>query len=222
MATVVQCDDGCGLVQLNPNSNYDGGYLTAGDPGTVHACGMQTKTLELSPLHHFDMSAEIPSGDTVTAASLFLYLTTWGGESGVNIEDYTFTIYRVLRSAYNSDDWVTSEATWNIYKTGSNWGTAGCKNVTDRTATNMVQYSVPPAENWPTWTEIDVTELVKDAHAEDQILNILNCGLLVLSGESDVAYYAYSSYGAASNKPYLSITHEAGAPPTFVPQVMIF
>jgi hypothetical protein len=48
----------------------------------------------------------------------------------------TYKFYRVLR------DWVYDEATWNVYSTGNNWGTAGAENTTsDRDSVEMASVS---------------------------------------------------------------------------------
>jgi hypothetical protein len=71
----------------------------------------------------FDLSS-LPSSITVSSARVELYLwDAFGGSSQV------FTGYRLLRN------WTESTATWNVYTTASNWGTAGGTNATDRSAT---------------------------------------------------------------------------------------
>src|ERR1039458_7564453 len=74
---------------------------------------------------NFDFSAVVPAGATITLAtlSLYAYLENAGE---------TITCYRLLRTG-----WVDSQATWNIYKTGSSWTTAGAlSDGNDFTSTN--------------------------------------------------------------------------------------
>lgn len=201
MATIVNCDDSCDLGEIMPNTNFDGGRHA----GVKHYCGMETKALEASPLLRFDFSAEVPNGDTITAASLFLYETSYQEQVGLNIEDYTFLIYKCLRV------WPTDEATWNIWKAANNWTTAGADgHATDVDKNVNASYTGPNFVN--TWVEIDVLDLVNDVQGNGQILNISMDGNQALVGEEDFLYWRFSSYGAEANQPYLSITHE-GEPP---------
>jgi transcription elongation factor len=74
----------------------------------------------------FDFSALVPTGATITSAILSLF------HRSNYATGRTIAVYRLLRT-----DWVESQATWNSYKTGSAWGTAGCGNsTTDYTTTN--------------------------------------------------------------------------------------
>lgn len=70
-------------------------------------------------LIEFDLSS-IDGGATVSSATLYL----WSADSAATKDHYIYEL-RAGRA-----DWVEGEATWNIYKTGSNWGTAGCANTT--------------------------------------------------------------------------------------------
>lgn len=218
MATTIIGVDGCDLRGLVPGSNFDGGaYPAHGALDDCHICGMETKEAECSPLHHFDFS-EIDSGDTIAAASLFFYCVEVWEQFGFNNEDYTYAIYRCLKDAYvtdpDYDDWLTSEATWQIAHNGTPyaWETEGCKGVTDRTATHFAPYTGPSADGCPKWVEVDVLDMVNDVHPLDQILNVLNCGHQTLLGQDDFLSWRYHSYTAATNKPYLELTVE-GAPP---------
>lgn len=78
-------------------------------------------------LQKYSLSS-IPTGSIITAASLIL--TVANNDRSDN--ERTIRAFRVLR------DWVQAQATWNIYSTGNNWGTAGCANTTtDREATDI-------------------------------------------------------------------------------------
>ena len=61
----------------------------------------------------FDLST-LPPKALVTAATLKLYSYDYSGPTGV-----TFRVYQITQP------WVESEVTWNSYKTGSLWATAG-------------------------------------------------------------------------------------------------
>jgi hypothetical protein len=77
----------------------------------------------------------IPAATSVSAASLFLYQVA---EDATN--SATFSVYRLLR------DWVESQATWDIWKTSNNWGTAGAANDTDRNPTVLASLSLSGTE----------------------------------------------------------------------------
>jgi len=72
---------------------------------------------EIGGLIRFTGMSSIPSSATVSAASLNLYRYE-GSQSTAD----TLTTKQVLR------DWVASEATWNIWKTGNSWTTPGCRS----------------------------------------------------------------------------------------------
>jgi len=94
-------------------------------------------------LLQFDISS-LPAGAVLTAATLYLYY--YAAQQGTPT-GRTYNCYRVLRR-----DWVELEATWNIYKTGSNWTTAGCGNTTDDyTTADGASATVPAVTNWMSW-----------------------------------------------------------------------
>src|SRR6185295_14148297 len=67
---------------------------------------------------------------TISAASLTLNLES-------NTSSTAGHVYRILRT-----DWDEASCTWVIYKTGSNWTTAGCgSDGNDYTTTGGVAYS---------------------------------------------------------------------------------
>ncbi|MFC1507347.1 DNRLRE domain-containing protein [Thermoproteota archaeon] len=98
----------------------------------------------LRSLVKFDLSL-IPLGSTINTASLMLYN---GGRSGDDPAGRTFTAYRI------TNDWVETQATWNSYRTGSSWDTAGGDFSTDGASST----TVPSSMGWMTW---DVTAVVK-------------------------------------------------------------
>ena len=82
----------------------------------------------------FDLST---IAGTITAATL--RMKDKGTDFATN--NRTMRVYRMLRS------WVASQATWNVYSTGNNWGTAGAENTTsDREATDIGSVSMPGVE----------------------------------------------------------------------------
>lgn len=73
----------------------------------------------------FDLSS-ITSSDICNSATLSVWLALDLANS-----DCTFSIHRLLRN------WVENQATWQIYSTGNNWGTAGGTNSSDIDTTAM-------------------------------------------------------------------------------------
>lgn len=98
----------------------------------------------------FDFSASVPAGATITVATLNLYCYTY-------VAARTLTVQQLLRT-----DWHETQSTWNIYKTGATWGTAGALNATtDFTSTDEATASLT-GTGWLAW---DVTNQVKTAFA---------------------------------------------------------
>ncbi|MBS7629245.1 DNRLRE domain-containing protein, partial [Candidatus Bathyarchaeota archaeon] len=117
-----------------PNNNFgDSDHLHVG----VHLGG------RLRSLVKFDLSS-IPSGSTVNVAYLLLYYY-----EGEDTGGRTCNAYRVTK------DWVEMQATWNSYKSGSNWDTAGGDYTTDGGSSSTVPANV---HQWMIW---DVTSIVK-------------------------------------------------------------
>ena len=116
-------------------------------------------------------------------------------------------LHRILRI-----DWVEAEATWNIYKSGSSWSTAGCSSDgNDYTTTNVVTSTVPAGYGWKS---VDITNLWNDAiDAGATSLNIR------LAGPTWGSAYAFYVYGRAhaSYKPYISYTELS----TFKPKIIV-
>lgn len=116
----------------------------------------------------FDFSAVVPAGAVITLATLNLYCQSV-------LASRTITVYRLLRT-----DWVEAQATWNIFKTGSNWGTAGALNTTtDITTTDAATSASLSAAGWQAWT---VTAQVQTA----------------LNGVAGVAHFLVADVGATA------------------------
>lgn len=89
-----------------PTTNY-------GTNDSLYIAAMNSGATLYAGILKFDFSAVVPAGATITLATLSLNCAS-------NVASRTITVYRLLRT-----DWVENQATWNIYKSGSNWGTAG-------------------------------------------------------------------------------------------------
>lgn len=144
----------------------------------------------------FDLSP-IPAGSTIDNATLTL--TQYAGSN-----TDTLAVFRVHRA------WVEAQATWNIYSTGNNWGTAGCNNTTnDREAANIGSLSVGTtagAKNW-TLTASKIQEMITGGV-------FTNNGFIVLQTSAAAATASHlfrsSDYGTAADRPKLVVNYTEG------------
>lgn len=89
----------------------------------------------------FDFSASVPAGATITLATLSLYAYTVAAGR-------TIGCFRLRRT-----DWAGSQATWNRYKTDTDWGTAGALNTdTDIDAADAADSASLSSAGWQNWT----------------------------------------------------------------------
>ena len=105
------------------------------------------------PILSFDASGWTRPVSEIKAAKLNLY---YYGNSGFDPVGLAVNVYKIRRT-----DWVEAESSWDIYKTGSNWGTAGASNTTSDIDTSVAATFNMPADTG--WVEIDITDIVKDA-----------------------------------------------------------
>jgi hypothetical protein len=119
------------LYQYSPTTNFG----TQADLYTWARTDFKSRVLE-----SFDFSASVPTGATITTATLSLRFD-------YPTPGHTLTVYRLLHT-----DWAETEATWNVYKTGSAWGTAGATNAsTDYTATDAATAASRSSAGWLGW-----------------------------------------------------------------------
>lgn len=97
----------------------------------------------------FDISS-LPVGAELISATLELYFYTSSGA----VTGKTVWAYKL-----NLTDWVEAQATWNIYKTGSNWTAAGGDYVTSNPSGGSV--AIPAGYGWMSWNVLDI---VQDAY----------------------------------------------------------
>ncbi len=150
--TVQPCDIDSHMSSGNPTTNY-------GDAIRLDFLDQSTNTQR--PLMKFDFAAEVPSNATITLARTSLrYIEFLNNDpNGRELQCCKLT----------RNDWIELEATWNIYKTGSNWTTAGGDYVTTNPA--MVTATCPAAFGWIDFT---TTAIFQDAQLNtNQIANLL-------------------------------------------------
>lgn len=148
---------------------------------------------EARALIKFDVSS-IPSTALITSATLYLYSDWWWAGTGSG----TSYVDKVLRN------WVETEATWGVYSTGNNWGTAGCKNSsTDYSNTGETSTTIDGTDKWFSW---DVKTIVQAwvNSAEN------NYGFLIRSNVTNPVY-KFNSRTNGSNPPYLEVVYTIGS-----------
>ena len=111
-------------------------------------------------------------------------------------------------------DWVESQATYNIYKTGSNWGTAGALNTTNDIDTSTETTStVPSAYGWMNWDAID--------HVKHAYTNSLDFNVILRTTDnhaSAVKWFTREYATDTSLRPKLVIEYASAA--SFIPGIM--
>ena len=118
---------------------------------------------------------DIPAGATITSATLSLYYYEKVGTDPVGLTAYAERLLRL--------NWVESEATWNIYKTGSNWSTAGCGNDgADYTSTNAASAVVPAGFGWMNWNVLSQVQTAQTGS--------LQIGFRIAGNLTGTNYYA--------------------------------
>jgi hypothetical protein len=185
-------------VTLNPSINA---YIRSTDPtGNVGDSAMfvgEVKSISndvIRSLIKFDLSS-IPSGSTITGVTLRIYDLA----SDFADNNRTLRAYRLLRT------WVENQATWNIYSTGNNWGTAGAGNTsTDREATDIGSVATPGIEV-AQYYEIALTA----AKVQEWFVGTLtNNGLLLqMDTETDDCHYYAGRDDVSGHKPELVVTY---------------
>lgn len=133
------------------------------------------------PIFEFDIS-ELPSGATINSATLQLYYVN---HSGDNPSGKTVWAYKLTRI-----DWVELEATWDIYKTGSNWTASGGDYVTSDPSGGSTTF--PASEGaWMSW---DVKSIIEQAIADEW-----SVAEFLVKFETETEIANYSQAGIYSN-----------------------
>jgi hypothetical protein len=131
-------------------------YLYESAPTTNYGSGIGLAIFDkinttIRSILEFDISG-LPVGATLITATLGVYYTGdtgWTSPTGV-----TVWAYKLSRT-----NWIEAEATWNIYKTGSDWTTPGSDYVTSSPVGGST--TVPASPGWMSW---NVLSIVQDAY----------------------------------------------------------
>jgi hypothetical protein len=145
----------------------------------------------------FDILTHVPAGSTIQSATLHLHMDVEASDNA-----RTMDIFRVIRP------WVEMEATWNIARTGVNWGTAGCGSTTTdfvNTVLGSRSFSATEAVGWKpiAFVAAGITDLQ----------NIVN-GSVVYEGYilrmrtelNDRYQFSSREHSTVAQRPYLEIT----------------
>lgn len=176
------------VYSLGPTTNYDGNQ--------VYGVGLYADGAERA-LFQFDLG-DITAGATITACVLRLQVTAPLGTPTAG------KIARFIRT-----DWVENQVTWNDYKTGTPWTTAGIAgDGTDYTSTNQVSYTAPTGAG--AFDFADIATLCQTGFDADGKVR------LRLKQDTDTGTGTNMFYGdsaesvTAGQRPKLTVTFTAG------------
>lgn len=201
MATTIISDNTTGAY-TGDYSGTDDGFMNSnakttnyGATTTPYWC-KYAEAIQDHGLLAFPGLSNITGPVTVSAVTLGIYQESAGDHSPA-----TYDFRRLLRN------WVEAQATWNIYSTGNNWGTAGGLNdETDRIAAASAQLVANVTLGWYTITsglEQDVEDWINGVNS--------NYGWHVEQNgtwNSNLKQFRASEY-ADGTRPYLSVTYAA-------------
>lgn len=148
------------------------------------------------PILTFDLSGL--SGEVVRA-DLMLY-----GDGSGNAGIFTGHIgaRKVIRSGVN-----LAQATWNVYSTGNNWGTAGARGTGD-TAQMFEGVAVwsSPANQSALWFALDLTGMVRRAIMDSETsLTVLVGAIDIATGSQNALTFSSVDHATAGQRPRLSV-----------------
>ncbi|MBA7586965.1 hypothetical protein ES708_28972 [subsurface metagenome] len=147
-------------------------------------------------LLEFDISG-LPAA-TLDAASLQLYFYQWYDYDPVG---KTVWAYKLTRT-----NWVELEATWDIYKTGSSWTTAGGDYVTANPAGGSTTF---PADKlaWMTWNVLAIVQDAYDGSIAAEFLLKYETEQVPKPGYSECLWHSKDYTGDDSLRPKLVIDY---------------
>lgn len=171
------------LESANPTVNKDGsGALWVGE--------LNDRAYTERTLIKFDLSP-LPDSAIISSAVLSLW-----AQYDKSSNARTFRVYRQKRA------WVEDEATWNIYKTGSNWSTAGGFHADDCEQADIGSRAFTATEGLEEWKHFSLTPTTKAG------LDLGNGWMIKADTENNDAYAFYSSdYETAAHRPKLVVDY---------------
>jgi len=196
------------LTQTTYQPSSKDAYVYGGAPTTNYGSATVLKTMQETPNRpnkilrsfiEFDIS-DIPEGAIFSQGDLQLKYWQWETRDPVG---RTVCAYKLTRT-----DWVEGQATWNIYKTGSNWTTAGGDFVTSNPSGGSV--NMPADTGWVTW-EIDA--IVQDAYDNgDDVEILVKFDNETLGDETNAApNFRSNNYATDADRPKLTVTFTVAA-----------
>jgi len=150
----------------------------------------------------FDFSA-LPDTATISSVTADFYYE-WTGVPALT--GSTVNLDRLLRT-----DFVEGEATWNIYKTGSSWTTAGAgSDGNDFTSTDRVTAVVPSSYGWMQWTPTAQVQWAQANSAEIYYFKLSTATGAVASAQAD--FISKDEVTDTTLRPKLSIIYTGEDP----------
>lgn len=178
--TTIYTSKDAGLLSAHPTTNYgSNAAIAVGNVGSVDTdrslLGFTVSTL---------------ANLTINSVYLKVYI-----ESITSSPSPSSCIFSL--NALTRHDWVEAQATWNIYKTASNWTTAG-GDYTD--TPDPVTFYGPSATGWMT---IDITDLCKGAVTDGTTLDLLwKCDSEIVN-----AYFNFYAKESSGYDPYILVDY---------------
>lgn len=140
----------------------------------------------------------LPAGAQISSTVLTVTLAAAGGT--FSSHNNSFSVHRVKRA------WNGSQATWNVYSTGNNWGTAGC----DNTTTDREAGAIGTSGTFTNGDAVGKTYNVSLTGSSWDALDLGNGWVVIASDEvnSPACFrLASSDHATASYRPKLVITY---------------
>lgn len=144
----------------------------------------------------FDVSAL--AGKTIRSAKIRLVTVTYGADIGGG---------RCLGAREMLRAYSPTQATWNVYSTGNNWGTAGAKNTTSDISTAIYGNAIPPNNQVDAEVWIDVSQLLRKRIGTDGDTTF-RCiiGTDATAGDNNVQF-ASIEHATTAYRPYMDVIY---------------
>ena len=191
--------------QAATKDNFLNKALPDNNNGVVTSARLFGSTnLEMRILATFNVS-DFPANMVIHTAKFSLNYFLYGGANPVGRQVDVFKQTR--------NDWLegtgnnaAGDSSWNQYKTGSAWTTAGGDYVTSNPA--GVSTNMPAGYGWVDW---DIKAIVKDAIANvGSIVNVLARFTNEANASQSTPYFHTREYATASLRPKLVISYSEG------------